>query len=172
MMFRRDEPAHIKLASQILHEAREELARADGKAGLLLAAAGVVVGAILAGMLAKDWDPTSLHEGIEWLWWVGTVAGLAGTVSLACAVWPRTKYRKDRNPNTIAFFGDVLGLSTGDLENRLKDAASIPGCSTIDQLKLISGIVDKKYRWIQRGLLSLGLGAAACLLSVLIDSWF
>lgn len=66
MIFRRDEPTELKLAMQILGEAREELARADGKAGLLLAAAGVVVGALLAGLLAKDWDPTSLHDRIEW----------------------------------------------------------------------------------------------------------
>lgn len=110
-MFRRDESDHIKLASQILREAREELGRADGKAGLLLAAAGVGIGAVLAGLLAQDWDPAKLHDSVEWLWWIGTIAGLCGPVALSCAVWPRTTYRKNRNPKKVAFFGDVVGLS-------------------------------------------------------------
>ncbi|WP_087874172.1 Pycsar system effector family protein [Arthrobacter globiformis] len=171
MTFRHDEPAQLKLATQILSEAREELARADGKAGLLLAAAGVVVGALLAGLLAKDWDPTSLQDCIEWLWWTGTAAGLAGLVSLGCAVWPRTKYRKQRHPKTLSFFGDVIGMSMSELEENLEVTAAKPGRATLDQLKQVSRIVDQKYRWIQRGMFSLALASAACLVSVLGNTW-
>ncbi|MBG6184699.1 hypothetical protein IWX65_002677 [Arthrobacter sp. CAN_A214] len=48
-------------------EAREELARADGKASTLLAAIGVVIGPIVAAAFGGSWHSRDLDNNIEWL---------------------------------------------------------------------------------------------------------
>jgi MFS family permease len=164
-------PGYVQLASNILREAREELARADGKASLLLAAAGIVIGALVAAFLAGTWHPSKLKDGVEWLWWVGTALGSFGTLALAAAVFPRTTYRARRRPGMVSYFGDVVGLSPQELRVGLERTANRDGSATLDQVKAISFVVDKKYRWIQRGMLSLGAAALCCVLAVLIDGW-
>src|SRR5262245_8921031 len=62
----------------LLKEAREELARADSKAALLLAATGVAVGALLAGLIGGKWMPFSLDNRVEWLWWFGVASVASG----------------------------------------------------------------------------------------------
>lgn len=165
------QPGYLQLASDILREAREELARADGKASLLLAAAGIIIGALVAAFLAGTWHPSTLKDGVEWVWWVGTALGSFGTLALAAAVFPRTKYRAKRRPGIVAYFGDVVGLSPDELRTGLKVTANRDGSALLDQVKAISMVVDKKYRWIQSGMVSLAAAAASCILAVLVDGW-
>lgn len=164
-----DNPApHLELASIILREAREELARADGKASILLAAIGVVIGVIMAAVLEGSWHPTHLDDNIEWLWWLGTVSGSVGTFALGIAVFPRTKYRSKRRPGIVAYFGDVVGLCRHQLKEGLIVTAQDPDAATLDQVEAVASVVDKKYRSIQIGMLCIG-GAVVCwLVSVLI----
>ncbi|MEJ1179599.1 MULTISPECIES: Pycsar system effector family protein [unclassified Pseudarthrobacter] len=162
---------YLQLASNILREAREELVRADGKASLLLAATGIIIGALLAAFLAGTWHPSKLKDCVEWLWWVGTAVGSLGTLALAAAVFPRTKYRSNRRPGIVAYFGDVVGLSSEELQRGLEGTARNEGSACLDQVKAISFVVDKKYRWIQTGMVLLGVSALCCVLAVLIDGW-
>jgi hypothetical protein len=71
----------------------------------------------------------------------------------------------------VSYFGDVVGLSPQELRVGLERTANRDGSATLDQVKAISFVVDKKYRWIQRGMLSLGAAALCCVLAVLIDGW-
>ncbi|UIK88615.1 Pycsar system effector family protein [Arthrobacter polaris] len=165
----RDNPApHLELASTILREAREELARADGKASILLAAIGVIIGAIMAAVLGGSWHPTHLDDNIEWLWWLGTGIGSAGAVALGVAVFPRTTYRAKRRPGIVAYFGDVVGLSSSQLKEGLIATAQDPDAATLDQVEAIASVVDKKYRSIQIGMLCVGAAAVCWLSAVLI----
>src|SRR5690242_8638023 len=75
--------------ADLLKDTREELARADSKAALLLAGTGVVVGAVLAGLLGGRWTPFSLDNRVEWIWWLGVGSAAAGIFSIAAAVYPR-----------------------------------------------------------------------------------
>jgi hypothetical protein len=45
-------------AAQLLAETREEVARADSKAEILFAAFGIVVAAVLGGLVTRGWSPT------------------------------------------------------------------------------------------------------------------
>lgn len=159
---------HLALASTILREAREELARADGKASILLAAIGVIIGAIMAAILAGSWHPSHLNDNIEWLWWTGTGAGSAGAVSFGVAIFPRTTYRSERRLGIVAYFGDVVGLSSSQLREGLIATADDPGAATLDQVEAISSVVDKKYRAIQIGMICIGAAAVCWLTAVLI----
>lgn len=159
---------HLELARTILREAREELARADGKASILLAAIGVVIGAIMAAVLGGSWHPHDLNHNIEWLWWVGAMIGLAGATAFGSAVFPRTTYRSKHRSGIVAYFGDVVGLSQHQLKQGLVRTANEPDAATLDQLRAISSVVDKKYRAIQVGITCIAAAGFCWVIAVLI----
>lgn len=164
-----DEPAaHLELARTILREAREELGRADGKASILLAAIGVVIGAIFAAILGGSWHPSHLDNNMQWLWWGGATTGLAGATAFGSAVFPRTTYRSKRRPGIVAYFGDVVGLSPEQLKHGLVRTANHPDDATLDQVRAISSVVDKKYRAIQTGIILTATTGALWVVAVLV----
>jgi len=165
----------LRVASKVLADSREELARADGKASILLAAIGVVVGALMAGILANNWSPFAIKACFQWLWWVGNLLAAFAVFSLAWAIYPRTVYRGQRDPGLVAYFGDVIralrGTEPGDRRVRIRknlDATSYEDL-VIDQMTAIAWIIDRKYRGIQRGLWSAGAAAVACLVAFLLN---
>ena len=160
--------AALELGRRLLAEAREELTRADSKAALLLASVGVVVGALLAALLAQSWSPFDLPGSVSWLWWIGAASVAVAVVALARAVYPSTSYRSSR-PGFIGFFGDVVATPDADVESTLEATAQNPRDVVVDQLTAISAIVDRKYRAIQIALWALAAGAVLCLLAVLIN---
>lgn len=158
----------IAQANTVLAAAREELTRADGKASLLLAVIGVVMGALLAALLAGSWDPSQLSNAVEWLWWLGVLAAVAGVAALGFAVYPRTR-PKGLRPTMIAYFGDVVATPASDLEALLEETAKSPRDGALDQLRQVSGIVHRKYQAIRVALWALAGGAIACGVAVLIN---
>lgn len=160
----------MTLAEDILRESREELARADGKSALLLAAAGVVVGAVLSAFIAGSWQPANLVLCAQLVWWLGILTGCAGIFALAYAVYPRTRYRGRRPPAVIAFYGDVVSTSDRDLRARLRSTAASNGDRLVDQLRVVAAVVDRKYRGIQLGLWLFGACAILVAASLLIDA--
>ena len=60
----------------MLAEARAEVNAADQKASLVLAALGVGFGAVVGGLLARDWEPSDLTGFGEVLWWIGAALSL------------------------------------------------------------------------------------------------
>src|SRR4051812_28491924 len=92
--------------AKVLAETREELARADNKAQILLAAFGIVIGAILAGLLSGDWKPERLDHGATELFWVGGGFSIAACATLGWALWPRITHEAADGP--ASYFGDVL----------------------------------------------------------------
>lgn len=170
-MFRRAgsrDVSYHSLALRILAESREELARADGKASILLAAASLIAGVVLTAILAGDWRPGDLNLCAQVVWWAGTLSGGIGIVALAIAVYPRTRYRGARPPSVIAYFGDVAITPVRKLEQRLRETAS-SNDAVIDQMKAIAWVVDRKYRGIQTALWAFALSAVLCIGSVVVD---
>jgi hypothetical protein len=171
-MRQRRPAAYVLLAQDILRESREELNRADAKSALLLAASGVVISAITAGIIAGGWHPTDLARCAQWVWWLGVLAGIGGTIAFAYAVYPRTKYRGKRSHTAIAYFGDVVSTPADQLRNRLRATAGGDGDREIDQLKAVAAIVNRKYRGIQLGLWLFVASAVLCLASLLLSAVF
>lgn len=172
-MFRRaDSPDAVfhSLALRILAESRQELARADGKASILLATASLIAGVVLAAILAGDWGPSHLSQCAQVAWWAGTLSGGVGIVALATAVYPRTRYRGQRPPSVIAYFGDVAATPARELEDRLRATASSSD-ALIDQLKAVAWVVDRKYLGIQAAIWSFALSALLCVGSVVVDQY-
>lgn len=159
---------HVRIAESILSETREELARADNKAALTLAAIGIVIGALLAAFVAGQWTPRNLAMCVEWLWWLGAAAGATGVAFLVAAVYPSTRYRRKRDPDIVAYFGDVVGAPREALRKRLTATAKKSDSRVIDQLVIVSSIVDRKYKKIQGGLWSIAFCGALCTTAVLV----
>lgn len=154
---------------EMLTEAREELVRADAKAALILASAGVALGALMAGLLAGSWAPSDLDNSIEWLWWLGAVAAGYGLYRLAKSVYPQTD-RRGEAPTVLAYYGDV-NKETGDLaalKQKLVESSAQASDRHVDQLRQVSQIVGAKYAGIKAGLLSLGVAAVLCAGAVLL----
>ena len=164
--------AVVLLAQSVTAAAREEVDRADTKASLLLAASGVVVGALLAALLDGKWSPFGLDNRVEWLWWLGVAAAAGGLAALGAAVYPRTERRVQQAKPLIAYYGDVASLETSRLEEALQNAVSAPREAPLDQLRQISLIVRSKYRLIQLVILALGGAAVACMLALLTNIAF
>lgn len=153
------------LADFLLRDAREELTRADSKASLLTAAVGVVVGALVAAMLAQTWTPANLDASVRWLWWVGAASIGLALIFLGAGVYPRT-VRKGRSEGAAKYFADAVRLGRDGLPDALNSTSLDE--YLLDQLFAVSHIVDIKYRCIRIALWCLALGASAVSVSVTV----
>lgn len=158
-------------ARGLLAETREELARAEGKSALLLAAIGVAVGALLAALMEGKWTPFDLRDGLERAWWLGAACLAASAACLAVAVWPKTGADRtdDRAPS---FFGDFARFedakALGDTL-RSRDRSGVYD-RTMEQLFAVSGIVRRKYRLVKWAIALVGAAAVLCLGTALLDA--
>lgn len=163
------DPADVEaLASQLLAEGREELVRADSKAATLLAAFGVVVGVVVAGLVAGDFKPNDLGCGWEVVWWCGCVSVAVALVALARAIYPILTH--DEAEGAISYFGHAAGKKdAAAVQNALERQVGAARSRTTEQLKVISDIAWRKYRCLQIALWAFGTGVALCVLAVLAD---
>src|SRR4051794_29761262 len=94
------------LTTKLLKETREELAKADAKASMLGAAALVVVGAVLGGIIANNWSPAQIGAGL-WraTWWLGVGFTLGALVCFGAAVFPRLRAAEI---GRVTYFKDVV----------------------------------------------------------------
>jgi MFS family permease len=149
---------------ELLTDSREELARADGKASMLLSALGVAVGVIAAALLAGDWSPDRLHHGYRIVWWVGLGFAAAGSLALCLAVWPRIRHHL---PGPSATYFDEIAL-LGSIE-KVKAAlvATDAAERTLTQLVAISRIARRKYILIRWAMRLLGIAVVLVLTAVI-----
>ena len=146
------------LAARLLHEAREELARADNKIAIILASVGIIVGAVVATILSGEWAPYDLPMWLGVLWWAGSMAFLFSVFALGFALYPRVN-RSAHKPRFVGYFGDVQALvKAGGLTEALDNTNEASDGRDIDQLIQISSIVARKYQLLRLSLTTLGIG--------------
>jgi len=149
-----------ELARVLLSEAREELARADNKAGLMLASLvaslTALLGTIGSGLIA----PRQYPVVPQFLLWAGCAACVPALVLLGLAVTPRLG-----NPHHTRshYFGDArLAMSVAHLERTVR--RTDPVSRDLSQLEALSQTVWTKYRCIR---LALAWGTAFLALTLL-----
>ncbi|MEU9761299.1 Pycsar system effector family protein [Streptomyces sp. NPDC047987] len=137
-----------QLARVLLSEAREELARADNKAGLMLASLGAaltaLLGAIGSGIIALR------HYSVvpQLLLWVGCAACIPALALLGLAVAPRLG---DPHRSRTHYFGDVrLAMSVAHMERVVR--RTDPVYRDLSQLATLSHIAWIKFRCIRHAL--------------------
>jgi Family of unknown function (DUF5706) len=162
--------ATLRYATSLLGNARDEIDRADAKASILLAASGVVAGALLAGLIAGSWTPLKLQAAVQWAWWLGLVESAIGIWCLALAVYPRERKNDSEIPGTVAYYRDVLAYPTTiQLVAALNRSAETSIDRIADQLRNVSWIVSFKYRLIRWGMRGLFLSAVTITATMVID---
>jgi hypothetical protein len=148
----------------LLLEIREELQKADGKASILLAAAGIAMGALLTGFSAGTWSPSKLSSSwAEALVWASIVLATLGIFVLGTAVKPRLRKASTASNEGLHYFGHVASYaghwlksdfakqrpaefdaalvkasSDDNYEQRLRDQIWFLGCIAFRKYKLIS----------------------------------
>ncbi|MEU4232405.1 Pycsar system effector family protein [Nonomuraea sp. NPDC026600] len=151
----------------ILTDLRAEIGRADQKAAVMLATAGVGVGALAGALLAGSWNPGKLPAGVAWLWWLGVVLCSMGIIGLAAAIYPRSARAANRLRRRRSQF---VGPFSETLITNLHGAGTTGAphgqkAFMLEEIRRLSAIADAKYRGIQRSMLLL-LGAIVCCLVV------
>lgn len=155
-------------ARQLLAETREELARADAKASLLFSAFGVISSAVGAVLIADDWSPFQLANGVEWMWWGGVAASVIALLLLGLAVIPRIRHATHRE--RLYFFGHVAEYKKFD--EFAKALGKKPPDSydrTLDQVWVISRIAKRKYIYTRRSILTFLVAASLFSVSIVAD---
>ncbi|MDQ0832449.1 hypothetical protein QF032_004293 [Streptomyces achromogenes] len=137
-----------ELSRVLLSEAREELARADNKAGLILAVLGATLtalfGAIGSGLIAPRHYPVVP----QLLLWGGCAACAPALVLLGLAVTPRLGSPHHSRGH---YFGDArLAVSLAHLERTVR--RTDPMSRDLSQLAILSQIVWTKYRCVRHAL--------------------
>ncbi|WP_406199360.1 MULTISPECIES: Pycsar system effector family protein [unclassified Streptomyces] len=149
-----------ELARILLSEAREELVRADNKAGLLLASLGAALTALLGAIGSGVIAPRNYPIVPQLLLWMGCAACVPALVLLGLAVTPRLG-----NPHhsRTHYFGDArLAMSVAHLERTVR--RTDPVARDLSQLATLSQIAWTKYRCIRH---ALAWGTAFCALTLL-----
>lgn len=159
----------VDYLTDLLDDTREELTRADSKAALLLAAAGVIVGALIAGLLNGRWTPSELDNRVEWVWWVGVAAAASGILSIAAAIYPRIRRRGAPRPGVPTYYGDIAAYENIDSFRLAIEGTSNSQKRLIDQVYVVSKIVQRKYVLLRRGLLFFGVGVLMSTIAILIN---
>jgi hypothetical protein len=168
-------------ADRLLAESREELARADGKASILFGAFGVAAGVLLGAVVGGTWSPAHFDRGIaECLWWVGIAGASLSILLLGLAVLPRIRHGEGRE--RLYYFGHVvqyrprtwLGFPAQGIaptEEFFRDLRNPPDSlrRSGDQIWVISGLVQTKYRLIRLALASQAAGIGLIVVSALLD---
>ncbi|MGH8906103.1 MAG: Pycsar system effector family protein [Egibacteraceae bacterium] len=158
--------AALDLARGLLRDSREELSRADEKAGSLLTAVGVAVGLLLTGAIGGVWSPATFGQGARLAWWFGVAATGAAVCCLVSALLPR--FLAARDTARVSYFAQVVhleqqkkGAGEDHLRAAVTSAAADPLAHTLDQVRAISSLASVKYRRIRAAITAMALAAVA-----------
>jgi MFS family permease len=153
------------LTARLLSETREELAKADGKAQILLAASGVVIGVVLGGAISGNWSPGDLEPHAEVIWWIGVASAALGIGALGFSIFPRLL---QSDGSRITYFEDIRQVKDlGGLMASLNKEAE-RGDRDAQQLFRLSPVVHRKYWAIQWAIRAFGVAAVLCGIAALV----
>ncbi|NBM21290.1 Pycsar system effector family protein [Streptomyces sp. GC420] len=149
----------MRLCERLLSDLRTEIARADGKASVLVAALGMTAG-VGSGLLAgRNWSPDSLSRTGTALWWAGIASLAFSLFALLLAVLPRYRAGTWAPGQPLSFFGDIQRAARlGRLEAALADTERDPAAGLMAALAESSRIAARKHQWIRYGLIAFCAG--------------
>ncbi|UED85133.1 Pycsar system effector family protein [Streptomyces profundus] len=147
------------LAEQLLREVRVEIARADSKAALLVAALGLGAG-LFGGMTTSgDWSPGSLAVAGRVSWWFGVLALIVALAAFLLAVAPRFGPDDWTSEAPLTYFGDIhRAARRGELRQALTATEAASEARLVKALEFNSRIASIKLRWVRHGLIAVAAG--------------
>lgn len=159
----------VPLCERLLAELRTEVARADSKASVLVAALGMTAG-VLSGLLAgRDWAPSELAAAGTVVWWAGAGALVLSLFALLLAVLPRYGVPKWAPGRPLAYFHDIRQAARqGQLTSALAETRRDPVTALTGALSEMSRIAARKHQWIRTGLIAFCAGTVLLPAALLI----
>jgi MFS family permease len=159
--------APAEYLADLLSETREELNRADSKASLIFAAVGIILGTLVSAAAGAHWSPLRLAQDVQWLWWLGVVAAIYGTLSIAASVRPRFPRAPHAGPPT--YFGDVAAYASIEQFRQAVEQVITPLDRLVVQTFVLSRLVQRKYMLLHRGMWALFAAIVACSLAMVVS---
>jgi hypothetical protein len=154
----------LRAGAYLLADLRAEIARADAKAAVLVAALGLSAGVPTTLLANAQWRPDRLPTSAALLWWTGATLLLAALLATLLAILPRYRTSCWAPGRPLTYFGDVRRAArSGHLAAALADTGRDPAQSLLIALTETSGIAARKHFWIRAGLIA--FSSAAVLLS-------
>ncbi|GAA1407919.1 hypothetical protein GCM10009639_57260 [Kitasatospora putterlickiae] len=154
------DPAPLPTRGQaLLAELRTEIARADSKAAVLVAAVGVI-GGVLGGLFSSgDPAPEQFSGTARTLLSVGGLGIAVSLLSLLFAVLPRYQRSLWRPGRPLGYFADIRrAAEQGLLTDALADTEELADEAIRTALAENSRIAARKHAWIRIGILAFGIG--------------
>ncbi|MFF8940855.1 Pycsar system effector family protein [Streptomyces sp. NPDC014864] len=149
----------MRTAERLLGELRGEIARADSKASVLVAALGLTAGVFTGLLSGHNWSPDELSAPGAVVWWTGTGSLALSLGALLLAVLPRYQGTWAAG-RPLCYFGDIQRAARqGRLAEALADTDRDPAAGLLAALTETSRIAACKHRWIRTGLLAFCAGA-------------
>ncbi|GGX31507.1 hypothetical protein GCM10010297_61190 [Streptomyces malachitofuscus] len=161
--------SRTQLCERLLADLRTEIARADSKAAVLVAALGITAG-VFSGLLAgRDWSPDALSGTGAAVWWAGTSSLALSLFALLLAVLPRYRSGAWVLGQPLSYFGDIQrAVKAGRLDTALADTEADPVAGLTAALTETSRIAWRKHQWIRTGLIAFCTGTLLLPASLLI----
>ncbi|MFG3228394.1 Pycsar system effector family protein [Kitasatospora sp. NPDC048194] len=143
----------------LLAELRTEIARADSKAAVLVAALGVIVGTLGGLLTSNGWAPHQLSVPARILLAAGGLGIAVSLVSLLLAVLPRYGRSSWRPGRPLGYFGDIRrAAEQGLLAEALAESEQLAAEAVRTALAENSLIASRKHSWVRVGILAFGAG--------------
>ncbi|RSS98777.1 Pycsar system effector family protein [Streptomyces sp. WAC05374] len=155
--------------ARLLADLRSEIARADHKASVLVAALGMTAG-VVSGLLAgRGWNPSTLSAPGALVWWAGTAALALALLALLMAIVPRYGGADWEPGQPLSYFGDIQqAAQRGLLAEALAETERAGAAPLIAALTENSRIAARKHQWIRTGVLAFSAGAVLLPASLLV----
>ncbi|WP_327695287.1 Pycsar system effector family protein [Streptomyces sp. NBC_00459] len=158
-----------QLCERLLADLRTEIARADTKASVLVAALGMTAGGFSGLLAGRNWNPASLTVLGTVVWALGAASLVLSLFSLLLAVLPRYRSEPWTPGQPLSYFGDIQqAVRLGQLEAALADTRRDPTAALTSALSETSRIAARKHQWIRTGLISFSAGTLLLPASLLI----
>ncbi|NEC89787.1 Pycsar system effector family protein [Streptomyces sp. SID12501] len=159
----------VQLCERLLTDLRTEIARADSKASVLVAALGMTAG-VFSGLLAgRNWNPATLTTFGTVVWSLGAASLALSLFALLLAVLPRYRSEPWAPGQPLSYFGDIQqAVRLGQLAAALADTQRDPTAALTSALTETSRIAACKHQWIRTGLMSFCAGMLLLPASLLI----
>ncbi|MFI8438058.1 Pycsar system effector family protein [Streptomyces sp. NPDC079020] len=155
-----------ELARVLLSEAREELTKADSKAGLILASLGAALTALLGAIGSGVIALRQYAVVPQFFLWVACAACVPALVLLGLAITPRLG---SPHYSRTHYFGDArLAMSATHLERTVRRTDAVS--RDLSQLAILSQIAWTKYRCIRHALFWGTVFFASALLGIVIGA--
>ncbi|MEU3217866.1 Pycsar system effector family protein [Streptomyces sp. NPDC006971] len=162
-------PPHADAGTRLLLDLRSEIARADGKASVLVAALGMTAGVISGWLVGSDWHPGALSGFGTVLWWTGIGGLVAALLSMLMAVLPRYRSSTWMPGAPLTYFADIRrAVRHNRLAEALEATDAAPTAALLTALTENSRIAVRKHQWIRAGLLAYAVGTVLLPASLLL----